>query len=314
MLNVNTDDIGLPFVQAMLKEWMNGIIFFSVFLIVFEIMLRTAEWWNARQQGRDRDLLPNDAVVNLLTTSIYTLTLRGLGIGAMLGLGFWGYNHSQWRIPLNWWTVVPYILAGDFLFYFAHRMMHEVRIFWADHAVHHSSKEYDFTTTQRFHIFEWVPKLITFLPLCMMGFHPLVLFLFSSLTAVQLICHSARFGRWGLWDYVMCSPVIHGVHHARNPIYMDKNLGGATNFWDHLFGTYQNATEEKIIYGVTHTPPSNNVIKVLFWEYTFLFRDLVNAPTLASKIQVLFGRPGETFEAPVADVHLHQPAQAPVMA
>lgn len=96
---------------------------------------------------------------------------------------------------------------------------------------------------------------------------------------------------------------------------MDRNLGGALNFWDHVFGTYQNATEEKLVYGITHslredtkvkvpftnfrvTLSSNNPIKVLFWEYSFLFRDLWYAPTWKDKVIVLFGRPGETFEAP----------------
>jgi len=311
MFNIDTDSIGLPEVQAFLKVWIGGASYLLVVLLGAELLLRTSEWWNAKREGRDKKLLPNDAIVNMLTSSVYTLTLQGLGFGAIFAAGFWGYNHSHWRIPLNWWTVVPYILAGDFLFYFSHRMMHEIRFFWADHAVHHSSEEFDFSTFQRFHIFEWAPKVITFTWLSMMGFHPMVLFLFSTLTAVQLICHTARFGRWGWWDKFFCSPTIHGVHHARNPLYMDRNLGGATSFWDHVFGTYQNATEEKLIYGVTHSPKSTNIIKVLFWEYTFLWRDFIHAPTLKDKIVVLFGRPGETFEVPWPQAGKREETAAP---
>jgi hypothetical protein len=40
---------------------------------------------------------------------------------------------------------------------------------------------------------------------------------------------------------------------------------------------------------------------VLFYEYTFLFRDLWHAPSWKDKLVVLFGRPGETFEAPPKD-------------
>jgi sterol desaturase/sphingolipid hydroxylase (fatty acid hydroxylase superfamily) len=315
MMNFDTDAIGLPEVQHLYKDWQSGIVIFVALLLAVELLLRTSEWWTARKEGRERNLLPNDAIANLLTTSIYNLTFRVVGYGAMLGLALWGYNHSQWRIPLNWWTLPAYVLAAEFWSYFFHRMMHEMRLFWADHSVHHSSEEFDFTTFQRFHIFEWVPKVIVFLPLAMIGFHPLVLFLFTSLAGIQLMCHTARFGRWGWWDKWFVSPTIHGVHHARNPIYMDRNLGGALNFWDHVFGTYQNATEEKLVYGITHslkTPTpvkvpligltfnlgANNPIKVLFWEYSFLFRDLWHAPTWKDKFIVLFGRPGETFEAP----------------
>jgi sterol desaturase/sphingolipid hydroxylase (fatty acid hydroxylase superfamily) len=338
----NTDAIGLPEAQALMKDWMGGIVIFVVLLIGVELLLRTSEWWTARQAGQHRKLLPSDAIPNLLTTSIYNLTLRTVGAGAMLGLAYVGYQHSHWRIPLNWWTLPAYVLAAEFWSYFFHRMMHEMRLFWADHAVHHSSEEFDFTTAQRFHLFEWVPKVIVFAPLAMMGFHPIVLFLFTPLAGIQLICHSARFGRWGWWDKWFVSPTIHGVHHARNPIYMDRNLGGALNIWDHIFGTYQNATEEKLIYGVTHSPrtcplgaPSWSYlrrnpgyvlkhpmqvlmmiypIKVLFWEYTYLFRDFAKAPSLKEKMVVLFGRPGETFEAPTKVMVRHEstgPAMMP---
>lgn len=311
MPTIDTDSVGLPMLQALFKDWMAGATFMMFLLLGVELLLRTFEWWNAKREGRERNLLPKDAIANLLTSSIYNLTLRAFGIGFMVGLGLWGYNHSQWRIPLNWWTLPAYILAADFWFYFFHRMAHEMRLFWADHAVHHSSEEYDFFTFQRFHIFEWIPKTIVFVPLCMLGFHPVVLFMFTTIAAIQLICHTARFGRWGWWDTWFVSPVIHGVHHARNPLYMDKNLGGALNVWDHIFGTYQNATEEKLIYGVTHSPNSTNVIKVLFWEYTYLVRDFVHAPTLKDKILVLVGRPGETFEVPVGARPTVEPAQAP---
>lgn len=292
------ESIGLPEVQHLLQDWSGGIIVFVALLLAVELLLRTFEWWTAKQEGRERDLLPKDAIVNLLTTSLYNLTLRAFGAGAMLGLAFWGYQHSHWRIPLNWWTLPAYVLAAEFWSYFFHRMMHEMRIFWADHSVHHSSEEFDFTTAERFHLFEWVPKVIVYVPLAMVGFHPGVLFLFTILAGIQLICHTARFGRWGWWDTYFVSPTIHGVHHARNPIYMDRNLGGALNVWDHVFGTYQNATDEKLVYGITHAVKSNNVIKVLFWEYTFLARDLFYAPTWKDRLVVLFGRPGETFEAP----------------
>ena len=314
------EKVGLPQVQHLMQDWSGGIVIFVAVLLAAELLLRTFEWWTARQAGIERDLLPKDAIANLLTTSIYNLTLRAFGAGAMIGLAFLAYMHSGWRIPLTWWTLPAYVLAAEFWSYFFHRMMHEMRIFWADHSVHHSSEEFDFTTAQRFHLLEWVPKVIVFVPLAAIGFHPGVLFLFTILAGIQLICHTARFGRWGWWDIHFVSPTIHGVHHARNPIYMDRNLGGALNFWDHVFGTYQNATGEKLIYGITHhlredtkvkvpftnwtiTLRQNNPIKVLFWEYSFLARDFWYAPTLKDKIIVLFGRPGETFEAPPKGAH-----------
>ena len=315
MMKFDTGYLGLPDVQEVFKAWQSGLIVFVFALIGVEFLLRTFEWWTARQAGQHRNLLPDNAIVNMLTTSVYNLTLRGVGFGAMFALALWGYNHSHWRIPLNWWTLPAYILAAEFWSYYFHRMMHEMRLFWADHSVHHSATEFDFTTAQRFHIFEWVPKVIVMLPLAMIGFHPLVLFLFTSLAGIQLICHTARFGRWGWWDKYFVSPTIHAVHHSRNPIYMDRNLGGGLNIWDHIFQTYQAATDEKMLFGITHAVNSTNVIKVLFWEYTFLWRDFIHAPTLKDKLIVLFGRPGETFEAPAkAGAGHDEPALVPAVA
>ncbi len=290
--------LGLPEVQALMKTWMGGIIVFVIVLIAAEMLLRTAEWWTTRKTENPRRLLPDNAIVNLLTTSGYHLTTYGIGQAAIFGLMFWGYNHSQWRIPFTWWSVPLYFLAGEFCSYLFHRLMHEVRIFWADHSVHHSATEFDFTTAQRFHLLEWVPKVLVYVPVSMLGFHPALLSLFMLFAAIQLICHTARFGRWGWWDKYFCSPTIHAVHHARNPIYMDKNLGGGINFWDHYLGTLQLATDEKMVFGITHAVNSTNLIKVYFWEYTYLARDFWHAPTLKDKLVVLFGRPGETFEAP----------------
>jgi hypothetical protein len=54
-----------------------------------------------------------------------------------------------------------------------------------------------------------------------------------------------------------------------------------------------------MVYGVTHAPNSTNLIIVLVNEYIYLWRDFFTAPGWKTKLQVLFGRPGETFEAPV---------------
>ena len=41
------------------------------------------------------------------------------------------------------------IVAWDFLYYWDHRWMHEVRLFWANHVTHHSSQRYNLSTALR---------------------------------------------------------------------------------------------------------------------------------------------------------------------
>jgi hypothetical protein len=48
------------------------------------------------------------------------------------------------------------------------------------------------------------------------------------------------------------------VHHARNPKYLDKNFAAMFIFWDHLFGTFEEETEEPV-YGLTHPLETHNV-------------------------------------------------------
>ena len=50
------------------------------------------------------------------------------------------------------WGVVPAALAivgWDFIYYWNHRLMHEVRALWAHHVVHHSSERYNLSTALR---------------------------------------------------------------------------------------------------------------------------------------------------------------------
>jgi sterol desaturase/sphingolipid hydroxylase (fatty acid hydroxylase superfamily) len=153
--------------------------------------------------------------------------------------------------------------------------------------------------------------VLCYVPVAMLGFHPVLLMLFSFGAAIQIVCHTTRFGRWGWWDHIFMSPTNHGVHHSRNPMYIDTNYGGGTVLWDRLFGTWKLLDREPMVFGVTHAVNSTNLIKVYFWEYAFLWRDLKAAPTWRARLDVLFGRPGYTFEAPQPQV---APTAVPALA
>jgi sterol desaturase/sphingolipid hydroxylase (fatty acid hydroxylase superfamily) len=291
-------DAGLPEFRDLLGTWMAGVGTVLMLALAIELMLRGAEWWVTRKTDKPQPLLPKDGIVNFLSKTVYDLSLAIVGQAALVTCMMIGYKYSQWRIPLTWYTLPAYFLAGEFVFYFFHRLGHEVRLFWCDHAVHHSSTELDITTNYRFDLFEWVPRIFAYTPVAMLGFNPILILLFSAGAALQIVCHTTRFGAWGWWDWYMMSPTNHQVHHAKNPIYIDKNYGAGTMFWDRLLGTYQHIENEKLAFGVTHAVNSTNLLKVYFNEYRYLWRDFVAAPNWKLKLEVLFGRPGYTFEAP----------------
>ena len=290
--------LGMLDLQATWAIYSVGIVAFFTILPAIEVGLRLPEWWASRGTDAPRALFPQNGIANFLLSTAYMATTAGLGGALTLGLGFFAYHFSGWRIPLNWWTVPMYFLAGEFFHYFYHRLMHEIRLFWADHATHHSATEFDYSTNWRQHLFQWVPKMVTMPFLTLLGFHPAGVMLFGAFISFQLFCHTSRFGTWGWWDTTFMSPSNHGIHHSRNPVYMDRNYGGFTVIWDRLLGTHASFEGERMIYGITHAPNSTNFITLLINEYIYLWRDFFAAPTWAEKIKVLFGRPGETFEAP----------------
>lgn len=300
---IDTRALGLPDLQDFVNVYTAGIGAFFTILVSIEVGLRLAEWWETRGTVNPRPLFPKNGLVNFQSFALILVTTSTFGQAVTIGLGFVAYSYSHWRIPLSWWTVPMYFLAGEFFHYFYHRLMHEIRLFWADHATHHSSTEFDYFTNWRQHLLQFIPKAITMPVLCLLGFHPLLVTLFGAGIVFQLFCHTARFGTWGWWDHIFMSPSNHGIHHSRNPVYMDRNYGGFTVIWDRLLGSHAAFAGERMVYGITHAPNSTNLIVVLVSEYIYLWRDFFAAPTWAQKLNVLFGRPGETFEAPLGAKH-----------
>src|SRR5680860_386259 len=80
------------------------------------------------------------------------------------------------RQPYTWWSFPLCFIFLDFCRYWAHRVAHEQRIWWATRVPHHSSEQYNFSVSFRL---SWVQgfKVLFFLPVAMAGFHPVVFFI-----------------------------------------------------------------------------------------------------------------------------------------
>ncbi|MEL6564860.1 MAG: sterol desaturase family protein [Pseudomonadota bacterium] len=179
-----------------------------------------------------------------------------------------------WALPITWWTIALAVIAADFTYYWEHRIAHEVRILWTQHAVHHSSREYNIITGIRFGPLEGVWSLIVHIPLVLLGFSPeMIFFGIITVLAYQTWIHTELVGKLGWFDRVMNSPANHRVHHGCDDKYIDRNYGGITVIWDQLFGTYQ-AEEETPRYGLKRDFDSRNPLAVWFSEVPGLWRDV----------------------------------------
>jgi len=197
-----------------------------------------------------------------------------------------------WQIPLTWWGIVLAVIAADVTYYWEHRIAHEVRLLWTQHAVHHSSRDYNIITGIRFGPLEGVWSLIAHIPLVFLGFSPeMIFFGIIVVLAYQTWIHTEVIGKMGWFDAVMNSPANHRVHHGSDDKYLDRNFGGITVIWDQLFGTYQ-AEEETPIYGLKRDFDSRNPLVVWFSELPGLWRDVKRARSWGEAWRYMMRQPG----------------------
>ena len=197
----------------------------------------------------------------------------------------------QWltplSIPMNIWTWILAIIAADLTYYWMHRIEHTYRILWANHSVHHSSKDYNLSVSMRLSIVEPLIEWVFLIPMILLGFSTFQAIVSLILVAqYQTWIHTERVGKLGWLDYVFNTPSVHRVHHGSNPQYFDKNFGGILMIWDHFFGTYQKE-DEKVIYGIDRDINTNNPLKINFVEYGVIWKEIKQAKTLAQLKQAL---------------------------
>ncbi|HZX73759.1 MAG TPA: sterol desaturase family protein, partial [Cyclobacteriaceae bacterium] len=84
-----------------------------------------------------------DAIANLscgITSQVSGLFMR------LFAIGVYEVVYSNWalfKLEKGWFYWVGLFLLVDFAYYWAHRMSHEINLFWGGHVVHHQSEEYN---------------------------------------------------------------------------------------------------------------------------------------------------------------------------
>jgi sterol desaturase/sphingolipid hydroxylase (fatty acid hydroxylase superfamily) len=202
------------------------------------------------------------------------------------------YNFIPWRMELNWWTLIPCYVLYDLCSYWAHRISHEQRFWWATHVAHHSGEHYNLTVSFRL---SWVQhiKVVFFLPLMVLGFHPIIFFITNQIAVLfQFWVHTEYIRKCPRWvEYIFATPSNHRVHHGSQEQYIDKNYGATFIFWDRIWKTYE-PEGEKVVYGITTNIENKaNPFHINFHEYKDLWQDVKNARGLKQKLFFIFGSP-----------------------
>lgn len=216
------------------------------------------------------------------------------------------YGFALFQPGLTAWLWIAGFFSCDLVLYFFHLLGHKTRLFWAAHVTHHSSLHYNLSVGLRVNFIHTLYRFLFWAPLCLVGIPPWMILFFESVTTIwNILIHTERVKKLGMLDLVFNTPSNHRVHHASNPQYLDKNLGGVLIIYDRLFGTYAPETE-KPVYGITHNIHTHNPVKILLHEYADIYRQLSGIRGWRKKIKFLFGAPGSVKWTPPQDTSLRR--------
>jgi sterol desaturase/sphingolipid hydroxylase (fatty acid hydroxylase superfamily) len=192
------------------------------------------------------------------------------------------------------WVWVAAVVLYDFLYYWNHRLGHEINVLWAAHVVHHQSEEFNLSTALRQTSSSFLLSWLFYVPMALAGFPPR-LFLFVSLIDLlyQFWIHTEQIGSLGVLDRLLATPSNHRVHHGVNDEYLDRNYGGILIVWDRLFGTFQaELASVPVVYGTRDPLRSWNPLWANLHTYAALLRDAALARSWADRVRVFCARPG----------------------
>ena len=259
-----------------------------IILISAEILMSN---WKGNKYYTLKDTLQN--VYLTLTNGALDLLLRTLFYVSIL---MWSYEQHFFTIEnvFLYWLLL--FILEDLAFYFEHRIDHYCRLFWAVHVTHHSSEEFNLTTGFRSSVFQPVYLFIYFIPIALMGFHPLdIVFMYSITQTYGILVHTKYIIKMPGWfESIFVSPSHHRVHHASNLRYLDKNMGMCLIIWDRIFGTFQEELpSDPVKYGLTKNVGNNSSpVNVVFHEWRNLGKDLSKKISFTNRLRYLFMPPG----------------------
>jgi sterol desaturase/sphingolipid hydroxylase (fatty acid hydroxylase superfamily) len=239
-----------------------------------------------REENRLKDMLANLCLGSLVILTGFFMKALALIVYTIV------YSAAIIKPENSVLLWVTAFFLCDLVLYIYHLLGHKTRLLWAAHVAHHSSLHYNLSVGFRINFFHLFYRFIFWAPLCLIGITPEMILFLESLTAIwNFVIHTEKIKKLGFLDLVFNTPSNHRVHHASNPQYIDKNLGGILILYDRLFGTYAKETIPPV-YGITHNIYSHNPKHVLLHEYKNVFSEVSNIKGLKNKILFLFSKPG----------------------
>jgi len=257
--------------------------------LFFVLMGMELAWsaWSGRKVYRFNDFVANMGC-GIGSQIVGAFTKAGIFAVYLLVYDKWRFFTLENSV-LTW--IVTFLLI-DLLYYWFHRLSHEINFLWAAHIVHHQSEEYNLSVALRQSWWQGLFSFWFYVPVALLGVHPLTIVTVGAfVTLYQFWIHTKALGKLGPLEWLFNTPSHHRVHHGSDPKYIDRNHAGTLIIWDKLFGTYQEEEEEPI-YGITTPLGTWDPVKANFHYYQDLFALAKRSSRWSDKIRVFLKPPG----------------------
>ncbi len=254
-----------------------------LFLVLFE------KWWGIR---KGNDTVRQNDMISSLSSGVTNATKDVLGLSVAIISYPWIVSKiAVMHVEATWAVYFIAFMALDFAGYWVHRISHEVNFFWNNHIIHHSSEEFNLACALRQSVSVIFKVFALFLiPAAVFGVPESVIAIVAPLHLfAQFWYHTQHIDKMGFLEKIIVTPSHHRVHHAINPVYLDKNYGQIFIFWDKLFGTFQEELPNvPAVYGVTRPVQTWNPIKINFLHAWLLIKDAWRTNNIMDKFRIWF--------------------------
>lgn len=231
-------------------------------------------------------------MISSLSSGFTNSMKDALGLGISIITYAWMVDHwGIYEIKSTVWVWLIAFVALDLSGYIGHLLNHKINILWNRHLIHHSSEEFNLACALRQSISGIVNIFTIFLiPAAIVGVPAIVIAVLAPIHLfAQFWYHTVYIGRMGFWEKFLITPSHHRVHHAINPIYIDKNHGQILIIWDKIFGTFQEELPNvPPVYGITRPVSTWNPIKINWGHLWLLIQDAWRTHSWYDKARIWF--------------------------
>lgn len=200
------------------------------------------------------------------------------------------------------------IAGWDFIYYWNHRLMHESRLMWAIHVVHHSSEHYNLSTALRQPVADSFGIFVPMGILSALGIRPALIEMARGVNLIyQFWIHTETVPKLGRFEDIFNTASHHRVHHGSNQKYLDRNHGSILIVWDRMFGTFEREDDDDpVVYGLTKNIETYNPVRIATHEHADILRDVARSDTWSDRLGFVLRGPGWAYQRH-AERHETQP-------